>query len=109
MNTRSVIISAVAAPVLVLGGFAMVAIVPVAVVLLGTLRNARLRPLRWWSAALTAAYATPLAMWAIGPDRAPSLTKDMDPIFVPIIVAAALAVIAAYVVNVRATPASAGS
>jgi hypothetical protein len=94
--SRSVIISAWAVPILVVGQFAMLAVIPVALVLSGTLRNARFRALRWWAAALATAYATPLVLWAIGPDRAPSLSKDMDPIFAALIVAAAVAFIAAF-------------
>ncbi len=88
---RSAIISAWAVPVMVLGQFAMIAIVPVALVLIGTLRDARLKALRWGAIALTAAYATPLALWAIGPERAQSLSKDMHPVFAAIIVAVGLA------------------
>lgn len=67
-----------------------------------TLRNSRLRALRWWAAALAAAYSTPLALWAIGPDRAPSLSKDMDPVFVAVIVVAAVVVILAlHVIRAR--------
>ncbi|MGA6167273.1 hypothetical protein [Amycolatopsis magusensis] len=91
-----VIISAWAVPVLVLGQFAMVAVVPVLIVLIGTFRNRGLRPLRWWAAALGAAYATPLALWAIGPDRAPSLSKDMHPVLTGVVAATALAVAVAY-------------
>ncbi|WP_181770869.1 hypothetical protein [Amycolatopsis pittospori] len=88
---RSVIISAWAVPIMIIGQFAMIAIVPVALVLIGTLRDARLRALRWGAIALTAAYATPLALWAIGPERAPSLSKDMHPVFAAIIVAVGVA------------------
>jgi hypothetical protein len=101
---RSVVISASAVPVLIVGQFAMVAIVPVALVLIGTLRDARLRALRWWAAALGAAYALPLALWAIGPDRAPSLSKDMHPAFAALVVAASVAVLGAlYVIRRRGT------
>jgi len=44
-----VIISAWLVPIFVVGQFAMVAVLPVALVLIGTLRDARLRTLRWWS------------------------------------------------------------
>ncbi|WP_198036842.1 hypothetical protein [Nocardia sp. BMG51109] len=83
-------ISAWAVPVLVIGQFAMVAILPVAITLIGTLRDTRHTGLRWWAAALTVAYAIPLALWAIGPDRAPSLSKDMHPAFAVLIVAVAI-------------------
>lgn len=101
MSKKSVIISAWAVPVMVIGQFAMLAVVPVAIVLIGTFRTAGLRPLRWWSAALAAIYATPLVLWAIGPDRAPSLSKDMHPSFVVLISAAAVGVITMYYVNRR--------
>jgi hypothetical protein len=93
---RTVIISAWAVPVLVIGQFAMLAIVPVTLALVATLRDARLRRLRRWTAALATAYAVPLILWAIGPDRAPSLSKDMHPALAAVIVVAALATVAAY-------------
>ena len=92
---RSVLVAAWAVPVMVIGGFAMLAIVPVTVAVVGILRDARLRALRWWAAALAVAYATPLALWAIGPDRAPSLTKDMHPVFAVLIVAVSVGLLAA--------------
>lgn len=104
-TSKSVIISAWAVPVLVIGQFAMLAIVPVALVLSGTLRSTGLKSLRWWAAGLAAVYATPLVLWAIGPDRAPSLSKDMHPIFVPLISAAAAGVIVAFYVIRRRLPA----
>ncbi|MEV6411169.1 hypothetical protein [Kribbella sp. NPDC051718] len=102
---KSVLISAVAVPVLVIGQFAMLAIVPVALVLAGTLRSTALRSLRPWAALLTVVYAIPLALWAIGPDREPSLSKDMAPVFVPLISVAAVAVIVALVAQRRRSPA----
>ena len=108
MSTRpskSVIISAWAVPVLVIGQFSMVAIVPVALVLIGTLRSTSLKPLRWWATGLAAVYATPLALWVIGPDRAPSLSKDMAPVFVWLISAAAVGMIGAYYALRRRSPA----
>ena len=72
-------------PVLVIGQFAMLAIIPVLIVLIGSLRDARLRALRPWSIALAGAYATPLVIWAIRPVGAPSLSKDMHPAFVVLI------------------------
>ncbi|MEV6230883.1 hypothetical protein AB0L88_23775 [Saccharopolyspora shandongensis] len=89
---RLVTISAWATPVLIIGQFAMVAALPVALVLIGTLSDTRLRALRWWAAALAAVYAIPLALWPIGPDPAPSLSKDMNPVLAALIVATAIAV-----------------
>ncbi|WP_026422655.1 hypothetical protein [Actinokineospora inagensis] len=109
MYTRSlpVAVSAWAVPVLVLGQFAMVAIVPVAVVLTTVLRTPRLRPLRPWAAALAASYAIPLALWAIGPDRAPSLSRDMSPVLAGVVVATGFATaIACHVLGRRKTLAS---
>lgn len=90
---RSVFIAAWAIPIMVLGQFAMLAIVPVAIVLIGTLRSARIRALRWWAGLLTLAYATPLALYAFNPDRAQSLSKDISPVFVAIIVAVSIVVL----------------
>ncbi|GEL99278.1 hypothetical protein [Cellulomonas terrae] len=90
---RSVLVSAWAVPVLVLGQFSMLAIVPVALVLVGTWRRPALRSLRPYSAALAVIYATPLAIWILRPDGAPSLSKDMHPVFLVLIVAAAVALL----------------
>jgi hypothetical protein len=84
-HPRSFLISLWSIPVLVIGQFAMLAVIPVVVVLVGALRNARLRGFRQWAIALSVAYATPLAIWLIRPDGAKSLSKDMNPIFVVLI------------------------
>ena len=90
---RSVFIAAWAIPIMVVGQFAMLAIIPVAIVLIGTLRSARIRALRWWVGLLTLAYATPLALYAFNPDRAQSLSKDIDAVFVVGIVLASAVVL----------------
>lgn len=101
----SIVVSAWAVPVLIVGQFAMLAVVPVAVLLVGTVRDTRLRALRWWAAALAVAYATPLVLWAVGPDRAPSLSKDMEPGLAALVVAAAAAlIVAVHVVGRRPAP-----
>lgn len=92
--TRRVAIAAASVPVLVIGQFAMVAIIPVGMVVRNTWRHPHLRKLRPWAAGLATAYAIPLAMWAIGPDRAPSLSKDMATPFAGLIVFAAIAFLA---------------
>jgi len=89
--SRRVAAAAISIPVLIIGQFAMLAIVPVAVVVTTTWRHKHLRPLRAWAAGLATLYAIPLALWAIGPDRAPSLSKDMAPPFAALIVAGAIA------------------
>lgn len=83
-------ISLWAVPVLVIGQFSMLAIIPVALVLIGALRDSRVRPLRWWAGLLAATYATPLAIWLLRPDGAQSLSKDMHPVFVVLIVAVSM-------------------
>ncbi|MFI9402416.1 hypothetical protein [Nocardia sp. NPDC052316] len=89
---RPVLIAAWAVPVLIVGQFAMVAIVAVTVVLIGTLRDARLRPLRRWAAALAVAYAVPLAIWTLRPEPAQSLSKDIHPLLAALVVVAGSAV-----------------
>jgi len=69
---RRSVIAGAAVPVLIAGEFAMMAIVPVGIAVLTTVRNPGLRKLRPWAAALGALYTLALAMWAIGPDRAPA-------------------------------------
>ena len=101
MKNRTVVISAWAVPVLVVGQFAMLAVVPVTLALVATLRQERLRALRPWTTALAAAYGSSLVLWAVGPDRAPSLSKDMHPISAALIVAAAVALIVAVHVDRR--------
>lgn len=95
-RTTGVAVAAWAVPVMVVGQFAMLAIVPVAIVLVRSVRNPALRRLRPWAAGLAAIYATPLLLWAIGPDRAPSLSKDMHPAFVVLVSLAGAAVAVRY-------------
>jgi hypothetical protein len=86
---RYVRISSWSVPALVAAGFSMVAILPVALVAIGVARDARLSRLRLPAALLTATYATPLAIYLLRDDPARSLSRDMHPAFIPLIVAAA--------------------
>jgi ABC-type transporter Mla maintaining outer membrane lipid asymmetry permease subunit MlaE len=95
------IISAWSVPVLIIGQFAMLALIPVVIVLVTALRNASLRALRWWAFALGAAYATALILWVALPDRAPSLSKDLHPVVAGVIVAAAVGAAITYHVRRR--------
>ena len=62
-----------------------------------TLRDRRARFLRWPAALLAATYATPLALYLLNPDRPQSLSKDIDPVFVVlIVVASAVLLVARY-------------
>ena len=80
------VIAAWAVPVMVVAQFAMLAILPVAVIVIGSFVDARARGLRWWAGLLGASYATPLAIWLLRPDGAQSLSKDIHPVFVVLIV-----------------------
>lgn len=95
-GTRGVAIAAWSIPVLVATQFAMLAIVPVAIVLIRTFRAPSLDRLRWWAVGLTAVYLTPLALWAIGPDRAGSLSKDISPVLAVLVCLAGAAVAVRY-------------
>lgn len=95
-TSLSVLIAAWVVPLLVLGGFALISGIPIAVVLIGTLLDPRLRVLRWWSGALVAAYAVPLALWQWGPSDAPSLTQYMSPAVTALLVATGVAVAIAH-------------
>ncbi|MFQ1002364.1 hypothetical protein [Modestobacter sp. SSW1-42] len=90
---RYVVFSAWAVPVMVLGQFAFLAMIPVALVLYGALRDTRVQTLRWPAGLLTAVYATPLATWLLRPDGAQSLSKDIHPVSVGLIVAASAVVL----------------
>jgi len=89
----AITVSAWAIPVLVLGQFALLAVAPVVIAMVATLRDARSSALRWWVGALALAYAAPLLMWALKPDRAESLSKDISPIFLALIVAVSTALL----------------
>ena len=97
MNTfeipRKVTISAVTVPVLIVGQFALVAIAPVAIVAIATARRVQDRTVRALAALLTGSYATALVLWAAGPDRAPSLSKDLHPVVAAAIVVSAVALL----------------
>lgn len=90
---RSFLISAWSVPVLVVGQFALVAIIPVLLILFRSLRDPRLRDVRPWAIALSTVYASPLISWMLRANRAPSLSKDMNPAFVVLIVIAAALVL----------------
>jgi hypothetical protein len=92
---RKVLISAWAVPVMVIGQFSFLAIIPVAIIVTTVTRRFRSGPLRTASLALGASFTAPLVIWAVRPDRAQSLSKDMSPSFAALIVATAGGVIVA--------------
>ena len=101
--SKPVLVAAWAAPVMVIGEFGLLSGFPIAVVLAASLRKGRSRALRWWSGALTVAYATPLTMWRTGPSEAPSLSKYMDTPTTALLAAAGVATAIAHQVVRRRT------
>lgn len=81
-------VSAWAVPVMVVGQFALVAGVPVLIALVGALRRVPDRAVRRAATLVAVAFAVPLTVWLARPDGAPSLSKDMRPGFLALIVAA---------------------
>ncbi|QDQ09735.1 hypothetical protein [Streptomyces spectabilis] len=92
---RSVTVSAWAVPVMVVGQFALISGVPVAIALIGALRRVREPAARWAAAVLAVTYVVPLTVWLTRPDGAESLSKDMHPVFAAVIVAASAALVVA--------------
>ncbi|MGW4527209.1 hypothetical protein [Amycolatopsis sp. NPDC004378] len=86
--SKSVLGAAWAFPVMVAGQFALLAGIPVAIVLACTAGS---RATRWWSGLMAAAYAVPLAAWLIGPSTAPSLSKFLGPVATGAVVVAGVA------------------
>lgn len=87
----SVTVSAWAVPLMVVGQFALIAGVPVAVALVGALRRVHERAVRRAAALVAVTFAIPLVVWLTRPDGAQSLSKDMHPGFAGLIVAASAA------------------
>ncbi|WP_434439668.1 hypothetical protein [Lentzea sp. E54] len=85
------LVAAWIAPVMVVGQFGLLSGIPIAVVLVTSLRDRRSRALRWWTGALALAYATPLTLWFTGPSEAPSLSKYMSPAMTAVLAAAGIA------------------
>lgn len=85
---RYVVVSAWAVPVMVLGQFAFLAGIPIALVVSASRREPRLAALRRPALLLAASWVVPLALWLLGPDRPTSLSKDISPVSVGVIVAA---------------------
>jgi hypothetical protein len=98
--SKAVLVAAWAFPVMVLGQFALLAGIPVAIVLARTLRS---RAARWWSGLTAAAYVVPLAIWLLGPSTAPSLSKSLSPVATGVITTVgAVAAVGLHLVRRRA-------
>ncbi|UJW86894.1 hypothetical protein [Devosia sp. SL43] len=87
-------VSAFAIPVLILTGFAMVSTLPVVLLVVGVLRDTRVRPLRWWVALTSGLFAIALINWALKGDFGISLTSTLHPILAGAIVLSALVIVA---------------
>ncbi|RSD20857.1 hypothetical protein [Amycolatopsis eburnea] len=98
-TSTAVLIAAWAVPVMVLGQFAFLTVLPIAVVLAGALRAGN--SLRWWASGLAAGYAALIGAWLLGPGDAPSLSKFLSPVATGIFAAAGAAVAIAAVVSRR--------
>lgn len=81
-----------AVPVMVVGGFAMLAVAPLATLAVTVLRRSRDLPLRGAALALAAVYGSGLVVWALRDDPAPSLTKDLHPLHAAAVVVAGVVV-----------------
>lgn len=88
-----VTVSAWAVPILMVGQFALVAALPIALIAYGAFRDRNIRALRWWAAALAGLYAMPLIFWLVRDDGAQSLSKDIHPAFVGLVTATALVIL----------------
>ncbi|MET9000120.1 hypothetical protein [Amycolatopsis sp. NPDC004169] len=88
-TSKAVLVAAWAVPVMVAGQFALLSGVPIAVVLIGSLRR---REHRLWAAALAAVYAGVLTTWLAGPSTAPSLSKYLSPVATALFTAAGVVV-----------------
>ncbi|MEV7045969.1 hypothetical protein [Amycolatopsis sp. NPDC051061] len=103
--SKAVLVAAWAFPVMVLGQFALLAGIPVAIVLARTPRSRapRSRAARWWSGLMAAGYVVPLAVWLLGPSTAPSLSKSLSPVATGVITAVgAVAAVGLHLVRRRA-------
>ncbi|WP_290061888.1 hypothetical protein [Amycolatopsis solani] len=98
-TSTTTLVAAGAVPVLILGQFAFLSAIPIAVVLAGALRARS--PLRWWASGLAAVYAALVGTWLLGPSSAPSLSKFLSPVATGVFAAAGIAVAVAAVVSRR--------
>jgi hypothetical protein len=91
--SRTTVIAAVAAPLLVAGQFAMVAVLPVTVALVSAFAMRESRATRFWAIVLGAAYAVPFLRYLTDPDRPRSLSASLDLYSTTAILAAGVALL----------------
>lgn len=84
---RSVVVSAWAVPAMVVGQFAFLAVVPVTVLTSRVLRDAGLQRHRLPALLVAASWVLPFVAWRRRPDRPQSLSKDIRPLSVALVVA----------------------
>lgn len=89
---RYVTISAVAAPIMVLTGWAFFASIPVALMTWGTFTDKRIKALRWWSGLTAALYLIPFVQYLMRTDPEASMSSMLHPAM-GIAIAAAAAVV----------------
>lgn len=93
---RIAVISACVGSVLVVTGFGKIAIVPIALTLIATIATPGIRRIWWAAAAFAVVYSVPFIQYAVDPNRAPSLSKDMHPAWWVIIPLVGLGYVVAY-------------
>ncbi|WP_053738013.1 hypothetical protein [Nocardia sp. NRRL S-836] len=86
--STGVLVAAWAVPVVVAGQFGLLSGIPIVITLAASLRDRRLRTLRWWTGGLALAYASLVTAWLAGPSEAPSLSKYLSPAATALLAAA---------------------
>lgn len=90
---RYVTISAIAAPIMVLTGWAFIASVPVVLMVWDTWTDKRIRALRWWSSLTAVLYAIPFVQYLMRTDAEASMSSMLHPVMGMAIAAAAAVVV----------------
>jgi len=76
---RYVTWSAIAVPVLVLTGWAFIAVIPIALMTWGSWTDRRIRALRWWSGLTALLYAIPFGQYLLRTDAEASMSSMLHP------------------------------
>ena len=89
-----VLASAALAPVMVLTGWAVLAVVPVAAMTVASWTDERVRLLRWWIGLTAVLFAVPFTQYLLRADVEESMSKMLHPAMGAAIAAASLIVLA---------------